>query len=103
MIGKEGVEIGDHHKKGVLLVEDDFYIRSLYSLELEYAGFRVLEADNASQARSILDSEEISFIILDIMLPGERGVEFLKWLKGQPKYQDILVLMLTNVTCLNPM
>ena len=31
------------------------------------------------------------------MLPGERGVEFLKWLKGQPKYQDILVLMLTNV------
>ncbi len=97
MIGREGVEVGDHHKKRVLIVEDDFYIRSLYTLELEYAGFKVLEADNASQARNILASEEINFIILDIMLPGERGSGFLEWLKKEERYRLIPVVMLTNV------
>lgn len=97
MIGKEGVEIGDHHKKRVLIVEDDFYIRSLYSMELEYAGFKVLEADDTAQARNALVGEEINFIILDVMLPGERGVDFLEWLKKQESYRAIPVIMLTNV------
>ena len=97
MIGREGVEVGDHHKKKVLIVEDDFYIRSLYTLELEYTGFKVFEADDTAQGRNILAGEEIDFIILDVMLPGERGIEFLEWLKNQEAYKNIPVIMLTNV------
>ncbi len=97
MIGREGTDIGNDHKKRVLIVEDDFYIRSLYTLELEYTDFKVLEADDTSQARNILASEEIDFIILDVMLPGERGSDFLEWLKNQEAYKNIPVIMLTNV------
>lgn len=85
-------------KKQVLIVEDDFYIRSLYAMELESSGFRVFEADNAAQGRNVLASEKINLIVLDYMLPGERGIDILDWLKKNDSYRNIPVIMLTNVS-----
>ncbi|MBS1781878.1 MAG: response regulator transcription factor [Bacteroidetes bacterium] len=58
----------------ILLVEDDFLNRRLCRKVLVDNAYRVLEAKNASEARSILNKEKIELAILDINLgEGERS------------------------------
>ena len=56
MIGRDNSSLDNQSKGKILLVEDDFYIRSLYLMELESRGFKVYEASDAAQARNILSS-----------------------------------------------
>jgi two-component system phosphate regulon response regulator PhoB len=79
----------------VLVVDDDAAIREMVRLVLERNGFVVTEARGSGQAREELASRTPDIILLDWMLPGLSGYEFIRSLRNRPDLRDIPVIMLT--------
>lgn len=61
----------------ILVIDDDERLRLLLRRFLEESGFRVTDVGSASDARQILDGFIFDLLIVDIMMPGETGLEFL--------------------------
>ncbi|GAA0114919.1 response regulator transcription factor [Clostridium senegalense] len=59
----------------ILIVDDDEEIRNLISVYLENEGYQTVRVGNAIEALSILKTETISLILLDIMMPEMDGIE----------------------------
>jgi two-component system phosphate regulon response regulator OmpR len=76
----------------LLVVDDDRRIRDLLSRYLGENGFRVSMAANASEARNKMDGLEFDPAIVDVMMPGETGIELTKAIR---KKKDVPILMLT--------
>ncbi|MDN3566858.1 response regulator [Paeniroseomonas aquatica] len=76
----------------ILVVDDDREIRDLLSKFLERQGMRVAAARDAKEARRLWPLGRYHLVVLDLMLPGESGLEFAKWLRSQG---DVPIVMLT--------
>ena len=57
----------------LLLVEDDVSVRQIVMLQLSLVGYDVRAAEDAGQARRMMEEKTPDLAILDIMLPGEDG------------------------------
>lgn len=68
----------DHH---ILVIDDDERLRLLLRRFLEESGFRVTDVGSASDARKILGGLIFDLLIIDVMMPGETGFEFLTELR----------------------
>ena len=79
----------------IYCVEDDVSIRDLIIYALKTAGYDALGIDESSSFYEALKKELPSLILLDIMLPGEDGIEILKSLKASSTTRNIPVIMLT--------
>lgn len=79
----------------LLVVDDDTRIRTLLMQFLNENGFRVTSAGNAQEARRKLAGLEFDLIILDVMMPGETGVELTRALREE---KDVPILMLTALS-----
>lgn len=81
----------------ILVLEDEYAIRSFVTLNLKREGYEVLEAESGEQAIQIYSQNtDIKVAILDVMLPGIDGFEVLKFLRG--KNPQLGVIMLTART-----
>ena len=76
-------------------VEDDASIRDIEVYTLNSTDFEAEGFSDACVFRDALSGSKPDLIILDIMLPGEDGVELLKFLKGNPDTCKIPVIMAT--------
>ncbi len=76
----------------LLVVDDDRRIRSLLSRFLSERGFRVSVAADAAEARRILVGLDFDLMIVDVMMPGESGLDLTRSLSA---IRDIPILMLT--------
>jgi len=76
----------------ILVVEDDDGIRSLVKKYLNENNFLVTTADNAENASDKIKIIKFDLIILDIMMPGKSGLEFIK---DNKKKIDTPVILLT--------
>lgn len=76
----------------LLIVDDDERLRGLLSKYLSENGFKITLADNALSARKMLGTFQFDLIILDVMMPGETGMEFTKSLKTEKFETPILML-----------
>ena len=76
-------------------VEDDSNIRELVVYTLESTGFQARGFEDGSSFLEALALETPELVLLDIMLPGEDGLEILKKLKNSSKTKDIPVIMVT--------
>ncbi len=63
----------------ILVVDDDERLRNLLTRFLNKKGYYVIAAESAQKAREILTSFDVDLIILDLMMPGETGLEFAQW------------------------
>jgi two-component system phosphate regulon response regulator PhoB len=79
----------------VLVVDDEPDIREVMRFALEEAGFRVLEAGHADDARKILLTDDADLLLLDWMLPGRSGLELAKELKQSSKTRPIPIIMVS--------
>lgn len=79
----------------IFCVEDDGSIRDLMIYALNSAGFEAKGMENAEELYAALKEERPRLILLDIMLPGEDGIEILKRLRGSSAAADIPVIMAT--------
>jgi two-component system OmpR family response regulator len=78
----------------ILTVDDDANIRALISDFLSEYGYRVFAAANGPEMFSLLKKQNISLIILDIMMPGEDGFTLCRRLRMESK---IPIIMLTAI------
>lgn len=76
-------------------IEDDEGIRDIEVYTLRSTGFEAKGFPDAASFREALRSERPELVILDIMLPGEDGVELLKFLRSDPATNTIPVIMAT--------
>ena len=79
----------------IFIVEDDDSIRDLMVYTLNVSGFQAEGFVDGASFWEALREPLPQLIILDIMLPGEDGIEILKKLRSSPRTEDIPVLMAT--------
>lgn len=79
----------------IFCVEDDNGIRDLMIYTLNSAGFEAKGFTNASSLFDALKTETPRLIMLDIMLPGEDGIEILKRLRSNKTTSNIPIIMAT--------
>ena len=78
----------------IFCVEDDGNIRELVVYTLESTGFQARGFEDGSSFLEALALETPELVLLDIMLPGEDGMELLRKLKHQRKRKTFLLLWL---------
>lgn len=83
-------------QRSVMIVEDDMFIADLLGRKL-HEKFTVHQATDTKQAENILNNQQVDIICLDIMLPGEDGYSFLSRLKQMEAFNDIPVIILSNL------
>ena len=76
-------------------VEDDAGIRDIEIYTLQSTGFEACGFEDGAAFRAALEKEKPELVILDVMLPGEDGVELLRFLKNGAQTQNIPVIMAT--------
>ena len=76
----------------ILIVDDDHRIRDLLARYLFEAGFRVTTANDAESARASMRGLAFDVVILDVMMPGESGLDLARSLKS---ISNIPICMLT--------
>jgi DNA-binding response OmpR family regulator len=77
----------------VLVVDDEAMVRDVVTRYLERDGHRVIEAADGEAARSLIERESPSLVLLDVMLPGRTdGLELCRWIRAT---SDLPVILLT--------
>jgi two-component system, OmpR family, phosphate regulon response regulator PhoB len=82
----------------ILLVEDEPAIAELVSIHLRHAGYEVLLASDAEQARRRVDQVLPNLVLLDWMLPGESGLALARRWRADPRTRELPLIMLTART-----
>jgi len=76
----------------VVIIDDDEHIRELAALYLEKEGFHVAFAVDGASGMAIVQKEQPSLVVLDLMLPGKSGYEVCKEIRQK---SNVPILMLT--------
>jgi two-component system phosphate regulon response regulator OmpR len=84
---------GQEDPAHILVVDDDARLRALLQRFLTEQGFRVSTAENAASARAALADMAFDLLVLDVMMPGETGLELTAALRAEG--QEVPILMLT--------
>ena len=82
------------NKPLILIVEDEESIRML-RLSLEMAGFTTAEASNTKLAEAQIAIAIPDLILVDWMMPGQSGVDYIKRLRSQNTTMHIPIILLT--------
>jgi len=82
----------DDEAAHILIVDDDRRIRDLLSTYLRGHGYRATSAASAEEARAFLAHLAFELIVLDVMMPGESGLDFAAHLRES---SEVPILMLT--------
>jgi DNA-binding NtrC family response regulator len=77
--------------KTILIVDDEPAARYGLRRALE-AKYRIAEADSAEAARVVLNTEQPDLVLLDVVLPGQSGLEFLRWMREQGSDAPVLMV-----------
>ncbi len=86
-----GAGVGRH----LLIVDDDDRIRELLKEYLAREGYRVTGAAHAAAARRLMELIEFDLVVLDVMMPGETGLELTTWVRSKAQLSKTPVLLLT--------
>ena len=89
--------VDEHAERHILVVEDDGPIRALLSELLSHAGYAVVQAGDGAEALQHLRERHPHLIVLDLMLPGMSGWQFLERSRGQLAAANIPVLVLSAI------
>jgi two-component system alkaline phosphatase synthesis response regulator PhoP len=82
-------------KKRILLIEDEEDIAALIKLQAEITGYKLhVEVDGVNGYRAI-EREKPDLVILDVMLPGENGLDVCRRMKSNPELKNIPVVILS--------
>ncbi len=83
----------------ILLVEDEFFLRDLYTIMLQKGGYKVIAAEDGAKGLEIgQNNPTAKVMLLDVMLPKMHGVEVLKKMKADPKTKNLPIIMLSNLS-----
>lgn len=81
----------------ILIIEDDKYLNDLLCKKFEGEGFNAIAAIDAEQGLQSLKSNKPDLILLDLLLPGMHGFEFLETIKKDSSTKDVPVIIISNL------
>ena len=81
----------------ILITEDDDEVRCFLERELSLH-FKIRTAANGKDALRVLEEEEISLVVSDVMMPEMNGFELCRTIKSQLPFSHIPVILLTALT-----
>lgn len=84
--------------KRILVIEDEQAIREMIGFALRREGYHFVEAGSVREAEAALSEQVPDLMLVDWMLPGMSGVEFVRQAKHDELTQDVPVIMLTART-----
>src|SRR4030067_1672910 len=82
--------------KMVLVVDDCRTTKKIVSLYLNNAGLKAIAAGNGVEAIEKLVTSEVDIIISDLNMPQMDGTGLIEWVRNNPSYRDIPIVILTN-------
>lgn len=94
---EEKALVNNKYPYTVLIVEDDDELRSFLEKELS-ANFRILTAANGKFALAILQDEDVSLVLSDVMMPEINGFELCRSIKTDLSTSHIPVILLTALS-----
>lgn len=85
----------------ILVVDDDSAINELIKVNLELAGYTVVQAYDGIEGFAMAKQEVPSLVILDVMMPDVDGYTVAQRIRMNPELKNIPILMLTALSQLN--
>jgi PAS domain S-box-containing protein len=82
----------------LLVVDDNESNRDVLSRRLKRAGYRVETAESAAEALAILERTPVDLLLLDIMMPGISGIEFLRMLRKTHSTSELPIIMVSALS-----
>lgn len=82
--------------KKILLIEDDAFLVDIYKTKLKEAGFEVSVAFDGEEGFKKAKEEKPDLVLLDLVLPGMDGWEFLKKAKNE-NLSNLKIVILSNL------
>jgi len=82
----------------VLAVEDEEAIRDMLCFSLERDGHTVIAVSNIANAKSVLSAGNVDIALVDWMLPGGSGLEFVRTIRAAEATRSLPIIMLTART-----
>jgi CheY-like chemotaxis protein len=87
---------GEPVTRGVLVVDDDPFIRKLVTTTLENVShFTLLEAGDGVEALEVARRESPAIVFLDVDMPRKDGIETCRELRADPATGDATIVILT--------
>ena len=80
--------------KTILVIDDEKSVRDAVKMTLAYEKYEVALAEDGTKGLSILDSEPVDAVLLDVKMPGIDGIEILQTIK--PRFTEIPVIMISG-------
>jgi phosphate regulon transcriptional regulator PhoB len=81
--------------KKILVVDDEKDIVDLVAYNLEKEGFTTIKAYDGERTLELIKSQKPDLVVLDLMLPGIRGLEVCKFIRRNRETETLPVIMLT--------
>lgn len=82
-------------KTRLLLVEDEEDIADLIKLHAELAGYKMIAETDGLNGYRAIEREKPDLVILDIMLPGQSGLDLCRKIKNHPDLKGIPIIMIS--------
>ena len=80
----------------VLIVDDSSALREMIAGLLVNAGMTILEAKDGAEAQQKIEASPPDLVVLDIVMPNMNGNELTRWIKTNPKTQDVPVVICSS-------
>lgn len=84
------------HVPSVLVIDDEPDNRIVCDAVLSRAGFTVISASSGAEGLSLLDRQQVSLVLLDVMMPGMSGWEVLREIRRSHRRLPVLMLTARN-------
>lgn len=81
----------------VLVIEDDRAVAGLLVDALDWAGYSIVVAHDGTAADAAAEKSP-ALVLLDVMLPGENGLEVFRRLRADPRTQRVPILFITALS-----
>jgi DNA-binding response OmpR family regulator len=85
------------NNKGILLVEDEEFIRNLVGMALTKEGYNVMMRADYNGAVAALNENSVDLVISDVMLPFSGGMDLLEFVKGNERLKNVPVILITGM------
>jgi len=82
--------------KKILLIEDDAFLVDIYTTKIKEAGYEIISAFDGEDGFKKAKEEKPDLVLLDLVLPGMDGWEFLKKAKSE-NLKDLKIVILSNL------
>ncbi len=79
----------------LLVVDDEPAIREMVNFAMSRSGYECIEAADATEAKRLISSDRPNLILLDIMMPGQSGLDLVRELRSKDATRELPIILLT--------